>query len=146
MIDLRSDTATRPTPGMRAAIADAAVGDEQRREDPSVNELEARAATLLGQEEAVFLPTATMANQIALRVHTEPDAAGHRPGFTLRRHTPQQVDAARHPYELPASEWVHLLLDDAVHGVGSRSCGLDVLPEHALWPSARAFTVWFPTP
>ena len=72
MIDLRSDTATRPTAGMRAAIAAAAVGDEQRREDPSVNELEARAAVLLGQEEAVFLPTATMANQIALRLHTEP--------------------------------------------------------------------------
>ena len=72
MIDLRSDTATRPTAGMRTAIAAAAVGDEQRREDPSVNELEARAAVLLGQEEAVFLPTATMANQIALRLHTEP--------------------------------------------------------------------------
>ena len=72
MIDLRSDTATRPTAGMRAAIAAAEVGDEQKREDPSVNELEARAAVLLGQEEAIFLPTATMANQIALRLHTEP--------------------------------------------------------------------------
>ncbi len=81
-----------------------------------------------------------------LRVTTEADAAGHRPGFTLRRHTPQQVDAARHPYELPASERVYLYLDDAVHGVGSRFCGLDVLPEHALWPSARAFMVWFPRP
>jgi beta-galactosidase len=83
---------------------------------------------------------------VRLRVRTEADGAGHRPGFTLRRHTPQQVDRAAHPYELPASEQVHLLLDDAVHGVGSRACGLDVLPEHALWPSARAFTVWFPTP
>ena len=72
MIDLRSDTATRPTAGMRAAIAVAAVGDEQRREDPSVNELEERAAVLLGQDEAVFVPTATMANQMALRLHTEP--------------------------------------------------------------------------
>ena len=72
VIDLRSDTVTAPTAGMRAAIAAAAVGDEQKREDPSVNELEARAAALLGQEEAVFLPTATMANQIALRLHTEP--------------------------------------------------------------------------
>ena len=72
MIDLRSDTATRPTAGMRAAIAAAAVGDEQKREDPTVNDLEARAAVLLGQEEAVFLPTATMSNQIALRLHTEP--------------------------------------------------------------------------
>jgi threonine aldolase len=71
VIDLRSDTATRPTAGMRAAIASAAVGDEQRREDPSVNELEERAARLLGQDEAIFLPTATMANQIAIRLHTE---------------------------------------------------------------------------
>jgi len=72
VIDLRSDTATRPTDGMRAAIASAAVGDDQKREDPTVNELESRGAALLGQEEAVYLPTATMANQIALRVHTEP--------------------------------------------------------------------------
>ncbi len=72
MIDLRSDTATKPTPGMRAAIAAAAVGDEQKREDPTVNGLEERAARLLGQDEAIFLPTATMANQIAIRLHTEP--------------------------------------------------------------------------
>ncbi len=72
MIDLRSDTATRPSPAMRVAIAAAEVGDEQKREDPSVNELERRSALLLGQEEAVYLPTATMANQIALRLLTEP--------------------------------------------------------------------------
>ena len=72
MIDLRSDTATRPSSAMRAAIAAAEVGDEQKREDPSVNELERRSAELLGQEEAVYLPTATMANQIALRLLTEP--------------------------------------------------------------------------
>jgi threonine aldolase len=72
VIDLRSDTATRPTAAMREAIATAAVGDEQKREDPTVNELERRAAELLGHEEAVFLPTATMANQIALRILTEP--------------------------------------------------------------------------
>ena len=72
MIDLRSDTATKPTAGMRAAIAAAEVGDEQKREDPTVNELERRAAELLGQEEAVYLPTATMSNQIALKILTEP--------------------------------------------------------------------------
>ena len=72
MIDLRSDTATQPTPGMRDAIAQAAVGDEQRREDPTVNELERRVAELLGHEGAVFLPTATMANQIALRLLSRP--------------------------------------------------------------------------
>ena len=72
MIDLRSDTATKPTEAMRAAMAAAEVGDEQLREDPTVNELQGRAAALLGQEDALFLPTATMANQIALRVQTRP--------------------------------------------------------------------------
>ena len=72
MIDLRSDTLTQPSAGMRQAMAEAVVGDEQKREDPTVIALEERAAELLGQEEAVYLPTATMANQIALRVLTEP--------------------------------------------------------------------------
>jgi threonine aldolase len=72
MIDLRSDTKTQPSPEMRAAIAAAEVGDEQRREDPTVNELERRAAELLGQEAAVFVPTATMANEIALRALGDP--------------------------------------------------------------------------
>jgi threonine aldolase len=72
MIDLRSDTATKPTRGMREAMANAEVGDEQKHEDPTVNELERRAAELLGHEEAVYLPTATMANQIACRILTAP--------------------------------------------------------------------------
>src|ERR671928_498611 len=72
VIDLRSDTATRPSDPMRAAVASAVVGDEQKREDPTVNELERRGAELLGQEAAVYLPTATMANQIALRILAEP--------------------------------------------------------------------------
>jgi threonine aldolase len=72
VIDLRSDTVTQPTPEMRRAIADAVVGDEQRREDPTVIELERRVADLLGHEDAVFLPTATMANQIALKLLSRP--------------------------------------------------------------------------
>jgi threonine aldolase len=72
VIDLRSDTLTKPTQAMREAIASAEVGDEQKREDPTVNLLERRAAELLGHEEAVFVPTATMANEIALRLHGEP--------------------------------------------------------------------------
>ena len=68
MIDLRSDTQTKPSPGMREAMASAEVGDEQEREDPTVLELERRGAELLGQEEAVYLPTATMGNQIALAI------------------------------------------------------------------------------
>jgi len=73
-VDLRSDTLTKPTPGMLAAMAAAEVGDEQYREDPSVNELQRRMAELLGQEAALFLPTATMANQAALRAQTTPGA------------------------------------------------------------------------
>jgi len=72
MIDLRSDTLTQPSVGMRQAMAEAVVGDEQKREDPTVIALEEKAAEVLGQEEAVYLPTATMANQIALRVLSEP--------------------------------------------------------------------------
>ncbi len=68
MIDLRSDTQTKPSPGMREAMVSAEVGDEQRREDPTVIALEERAAEFLGHEEAVYLPTATMANQIALAI------------------------------------------------------------------------------
>jgi threonine aldolase len=72
VIDLRTDTLTQPTAGMRRAIAEAVVGDEQKREDPTVVELEQRAAAFLGQEEAVFVPTATMANQIAVRILSRP--------------------------------------------------------------------------
>jgi threonine aldolase len=75
VIDFRSDTLTQPTAAMREAIANAAVGDEQKREDPTVNELERRGAAFLGQEEAVFLPTATMANQIALQILGRPGDA-----------------------------------------------------------------------
>jgi len=75
VIDLRSDTLTQPSAAMREAIANAAVGDEQKREDPTVNELERRGAEFLGQEESVFLPTATMANQIALQILGRPGDA-----------------------------------------------------------------------
>jgi threonine aldolase len=68
VIDLRSDTQTKPSPAMREAMAQAEVGDEQRREDPTVLALEERAAAFLGHEDAIYLPTATMANQIALAV------------------------------------------------------------------------------
>jgi threonine aldolase len=70
-IDLRSDTVTRPTPAMRAAMAEAEVGDDVYGEDPTVNRLEARAAEIFGREAALFVPTGTMGNQIAVRMHTE---------------------------------------------------------------------------
>ena len=72
MIDLRSDTVTLPSRAMRAAMAHAEVGDDVYGDDPSVNALERRTAKLLGKAAAVFVPTGTMSNQIALRTHTEP--------------------------------------------------------------------------
>ena len=72
VVDLRSDTLTKPTPGMRATIAAADVGDDVFGEDPTVNALEARVATMLGKERGLFVPTGTMANQIAIRCLTEP--------------------------------------------------------------------------
>jgi len=69
MIDLRSDTVTKPTPGMRAAMAAAPLGDDVYGEDPMGNLLEERVAALLGKEAAIFVPSGTMANQIAVRLH-----------------------------------------------------------------------------
>lgn len=70
MIDLVSDTVSQPSPEMRRAIAEAPVGDSQRGEDPTVNELQSECAELLGKDAALFLPSATMANQIAYKVQT----------------------------------------------------------------------------
>ncbi|KQS59759.1 threonine aldolase [Geodermatophilus sp. Leaf369] len=72
MIDLRSDTVTRPTPGMRAAMADAEVGDDVYGEDPQVNALEERVAALFGHEAALFVPSGTMGNQIGMRLVCQP--------------------------------------------------------------------------
>lgn len=71
-IDLRSDTVTRPSTEMREAAATAEVGDDVYRDDPTVNELERRAADAVGTEAAIYVPSGTMANQIAVHVHTEP--------------------------------------------------------------------------
>jgi threonine aldolase len=72
MIDLRSDTVTRPTPGMLEAMFTAKVGDDVFRDDPTVNALEDKAAKLFGMEAAIFCPSGTMTNQIAINVHTHP--------------------------------------------------------------------------
>lgn len=71
MIDLRSDTVTKPTQAMRRAMAEAEVGDDVYGEDPTVNRLEQRAAAILGKEAALFVPTGSMGNTIALKIHTE---------------------------------------------------------------------------
>jgi len=151
VIDLRSDTVTQPTPEMRRAIADAELGDEQKREDPTVLELERRVAELLGQEAAVFLPTATMANQIALKLHGRPGevllaeehshvlvyeyggAAAHAGLMTLGlrgmagRLTPEQIRDAAAPSTKAADQCVAVLsLENTHNNAGGR-----------VWPLAE---------
>src|SRR5512132_1954299 len=71
-IDLRSDTVTKPTPEMRRAMAEAEVGDDVYAEDPTVNKLEQRAAEIFGREAAIYVPSGTMGNTIAIKLHTRP--------------------------------------------------------------------------
>jgi threonine aldolase len=72
MIDLRSDTVTKPTPAMRRAMSDAEVGDDVYGEDPTVNRLQERAAEIFGKEAALFVPTGSMGNQLCVKLHTKP--------------------------------------------------------------------------
>jgi threonine aldolase len=72
MIDLRSDTFTKPTPGMLEAMFRAPVGDDVFGEDPTVNRLEAMVASMFGKEASLYCPTGTMSNQVAIKVHTQP--------------------------------------------------------------------------
>jgi threonine aldolase len=155
MIDLRSDTVTQPTEGMRAAIAAAVVGDEQKREDPTVTALQDRVATLLGHEAALFVPTATMANQIALKLHGRPGdvllaeetshvlvyeygGAAAPAGLVTRglpglagRITPEQVRAAAAPSAKIADQRAALVsLEDTHNNAGGR-----------VWPLAELDTV-----
>ncbi len=71
-IDLRSDTVTKPSAGMREAMAKAEVGDDVFGEDPTVNLLQQKVATMLGKEAALYVPSGTMGNQICIKVHTQP--------------------------------------------------------------------------
>ncbi|MEO3942156.1 glycoside hydrolase family 2 TIM barrel-domain containing protein [Paenarthrobacter nicotinovorans] len=75
-----------------------------------------------------------------LKLDAVPDSRGRLPGFTLTRHTAQEVSAADHPHELPGSHHSYLYLDAAQHGLGSRACGPDVWPDYALRPEARTLT------
>ncbi len=72
MIDLRSDTVTKPTPAMRAAMAAAEVGDDVIDVDPTVDRLQRMTAEILGKEAAIFMPSGTMTNQVAVRIHCKP--------------------------------------------------------------------------
>jgi threonine aldolase len=142
---------------MRRAIAEAAVGDEQKREDPSVNALQERVAALLGQEAAIFLPTATMANQIALKLHARPGdvliaeetshvviyeyggAAVHAGVMTLGlpgdrgRLSPDQIRAAAEPSTKIADQRAAIVaLENTHNSAGGRVWPLDELEESVV--------------
>jgi threonine aldolase len=150
-IDLRSDTVTRPTAAMRAAMHAAAVGDDQYGEDLLTNELQARVAALLGKEQGLWLPSGTMANQVALRVLTRPGdeaivsreshAGWHETGGSaanagVQLHeigsggwfTVEQVEAAIKPRGLPVYPPTTLLEIENTH---NRSGGI-VFPQDEL--------------
>jgi threonine aldolase len=154
VIDLRSDTVTLPTPEMRRAIAEARVGDEQKREDTTVNELQERVAALLGHEASLFVPTATMANQIALKLHGRPgdvllgEATSHvlvyeyggpaaHAGLVMRglpgragRVTADQVREAAAPSSKAADQRAAVLsLEDTHNNAGGRVWPLDELED-----------------
>lgn len=90
-----------------------------------------------GHRSALRRLTLTSADTEVLRIEALPDTRGRRPGFTLSRHTPQEIARAAHPFELPSSTTSHLIVDAAQHGLGSRACGPDVWPEYALRPESR---------
>ncbi|GEM83798.1 threonine aldolase family protein [Meiothermus hypogaeus] len=124
VIDLRSDTVTRPTPAMRKAMAEAEVGDDVYGEDPTVNRLEALAAEMLGLEAALFMPSGTMTNQVALMLHLKrgqeviaPKGAHiyeYEPGSlaVLSGGTIRIVEA---PYGIPDPEAVRAAIHTSVH-------------------------------
>jgi beta-galactosidase len=78
-----------------------------------------------------------------LRIEAARDLHGRLPGFTLARHTPQEITSAAHPHELPESERAVLVIDAAQHGLGSRACGPDVWPDFQLRPEARTILLRF---
>jgi threonine aldolase len=143
MIDLRSDTVTLPSPAMRDAMARAEVGDDVYGEDPSVNRLEARTAELLGKEAALFVPSGTMGNQIALRLLTRPGdvvlatrgchviryeagAAAALGGLQIEqlgeagRIDPEALRAAIHPDEIHHARTTVLALENTHNVAGGR--------------------------
>ena len=162
MVNLYSDTQTRPSDGMRRAIATADVGDEQRFADPTTQRLQERVAELLGQEAGLFLPSGTMCNQIALRLHARPggdelilDRTAHpiiaeaggpaqQAGFMINPidgdggiYTPAQLEAALRPKGnryMPRSRLVSV--EQTTNMGGGRVWPLEAV--HAVLETARA--------
>lgn len=160
LVDLRSDTITRPTAAMRRAMADADVGDDVLEEDPTVIRLEEEGAVMLGQEASLFVPSGTMANQISIRCLTEPGdevvlEAGAHPfhyeaggagvisGVTLRlvqgvdgHLTPDRLRAAVRPYNVHHAPPTLLSIENTANRGGGRV--LDVAGTRSLIKTGRS--------
>jgi threonine aldolase len=150
MIDLYSDTVTRPTSDMRRFMCAAEVGDEQKHEDPTVNLLQEMVADLLGKESAVFLPSGTMCNEIALRVHCRPgeEMLAHRTAHPIHVETGgpgalagvnvRPLDGPRGQYDVAALE--DGIRPDSRHYPRSRLVWVEQtsnLGGGSIWPLAR---------
>jgi threonine aldolase len=150
VIDLYSDTVTRPTLEMRRFMCDAEVGDEQKHEDPTVNRLQEMVADLLGKEAAVFLPSGTMCNEIALRVHCRPgdEMLAHRTAHPIHFETGgpaalagvniRPLDGPRGQYDVEALEAG--IRPDSRHYPRSRLVWVEQtsnLGGGSIWPLAR---------
>ena len=130
--DLRSDTVTKPTAAMRAAIASAEVGDDCWGDDPTIAALEARVAALLGKPAAVFVPSGTMANQLAVRVHCRPgDAVATHQGAHVRIHEDASAAALSGAQIMPIGTRRGYSVADLAALVAEEACG---------WPPVRL--VW----
>jgi len=119
-IDLRSDTVTRPTPEMREAMAEAEVGDDVYRDDPTVNRLEELAAQMLGKEAAIFVPSGTMGNLIALLVHCqrgEEVIVGNQSHIYLNEAGGMSALGGIQPYPIPNQKDGTLLLEDILASI-----------------------------
>ena len=150
-VDLYSDTVTRPTPAMRRFMCEAEVGDEQQLEDPTVNRLQDMVAALLGKEAALFLPSGTMCNEIALRVHCRPgdEFIAHSSSHPIHFETGGPwalAGVAPRPLEGPRGQFDAAAVDQAVrppafrHMPRSRLLWVEQtsnLGGGSVWPLAR---------
>ena len=147
-VDLYSDTVTRPTAEMRRFMCDAEVGDEQKYEDPTVNLLQEMVADLLGKEAAVFLPSGTMCNEIALRVHCRPgdEMLAHRTAHPIHFETPGALAGVNvRPLDGPRGQFDESALEQGIrpdfrHFPRSRLVWVEQtsnLGGGSIWPLAR---------
>ena len=141
LIDLRSDTVTKPSPEMRRAMFEAEVGDDVYGEDPTINRLEQRAAEIFGREAALFVPSGTMGNQIAIKLHT---THGQEVICEERGHVfnYEMAMMAHFSGVVPRTVWA----EDGIRHLGARrveaAAARATTPPRPVWSRWRTPTTW----